>query len=358
MKYEYWMNQIPGIFLKTRNKIRHYVKSAKELYELSDCMIDAMTLLTEAEKNRIKQSKKQWDLEKEYEKLGKMGISFVTREDGRYPKKLIKIPDAPDALYVKGTLPDENDYTAAIVGARCCSEYGKAEALDISGTLSECGVSIISGMARGIDACGHRGALQKNGTTYAVLGCGVDVCYPSEHQNLYDEISIKGGIISEYPPKRPPIAAQFPQRNRIISGMSDVVLVIEARERSGSLITAEFALEQGRDVYALPGRISDSLSRGCNRLIKDGAGVILSAKDLQKDLGFASKNRSTNKKNKRKALEKQQMVVYSCLDLHAKSMDEIILESGLELLEVSSILSELVQKGYVREIFKNYYIRS
>ena len=358
MKYEYWLNQLPGIQLETRNKVRHYVADAKELYELSDKMIDAMTRLTETEKEKIKQGKKCKNLEEEYEALGQMGISFVTIKDSRYPQKLKEISNAPDALYVKGKLPQETDFLAAIVGARCCSEYGKAEALKISGHLTECGVQIVSGMARGVDGSAHHGALKENGTTYAVLGCGVDVCYPSEHQKLYDEILINGGILSEYPPGRAPIAAQFPKRNRIISGLSDIVIVIEAREQSGSLITADFALEQGRDVYALPGRISDSLSRGCNRLIKDGAGMILSAEDLQKDLGFDRKICGVNKKNKRKPLEKHQMVVYSCLDLHAKSMDEIIIESGLELFEVSSILLELMQKGYVKEVFKNHYIRS
>ena len=358
MKYEYWLNSMPGIHLETRNKIRHYVRNAKELYELPDKMIDAMTRLTEAEKEKIKQGKKCKNLAEEYEKLEKMGISFVTIGDSRYPKKLKEIINAPDALYVKGKLPEENEFLAAIVGARCCSEYGKAEALKIAGHLSDCGVKIVSGMARGIDGSAHYGALKENGTSYAVLGCGVDVCYPSEHQNLYDEILIEGGIFSEYPPGRPPIAAQFPQRNRIISGISDIVIVIEARERSGSIITADFALEQGKDVYALPGRISDSLSRGCNRLIKDGAGMILSAEDLQKDLCLSRKICGANEKNKRKPLEKQQMVVYSCLDLHARSMDEIILKTGLELFEVSSILLELIQKGYVREIFKNHYIRS
>lgn len=358
MKYEYWLNQLSGIDLRKRNLIRQYVANSQELYELSEKSLDAMTFLTETDRNKIKQSRKHWDLEEEYEKLRKMGIDFVIREDVRYPKKLKEIANAPDALYVKGKLPEENDYLAAIVGARCCSEYGKAETLKISASLADCGVHIVSGLARGIDANAHRGALQQKGTTYAVMGCGVDVCYPAEHQTLYDEIAKEGGILSEYPPGRAPFSYQFPQRNRIISGISDLVIVIEARERSGSLITADFALEQGRDVYALPGRISDSLSRGCNRLLKDGAGMILSVEDLQNDLGFEGKNRNANKKIKKKPLEKQEMVVYSCLDLHAKSMDEIITESGLELFEVSGILIELVKKGYIKEIFKNYYIRS
>lgn len=358
MIYEYWLNQIKGIGMQKRKVLYSCCKNAKEVYELGDRQLEELPFLSKKDKEAIKKSKLCWNLEEEYKKLGQAGIRFLTKESGEYPEKLKMIADAPDALYVKGKLPKQNVLSVAVVGARCCSEYGKAVAEEIAETLSAQGVYIVSGMARGIDSWGHIGALRQGRPTFAVLGCGVDVCYPPENQELYQRILAVGGVISEYPPKTEPLGRLFPARNRIISGLSDIVIVIEAREKSGSLITADFALEQGKDVYALPGRITDGLSGGCNRLIKQGAGIILSAEDLLKDLEIEAQKKGKVQKNKKNPLEKQQMVVYSGLDLQPKSMDEIILRTGLSFSEVSGILMELQQKGYIREIFKNYYIRS
>lgn len=175
---------------------------------------------------------------------------------------------------------------------------------------------------------------------------------------MYETIEKQGGIISEYPPKTAPIGGFFPARNRIISGISDIVVVIEAREKSGSLITADFAMEQGKDVYTLPGRVTDSLSGGCNRLIKQGAGIILSAEDFLKDLEIEAESKGKVEKFKKNLLEKPEMVVYSGLDFQPRSLDEIMTRTGMTLSEVSGILMELQQKGNIKEIFKNYYVRS
>ena len=358
MKYEYWLNNIEGIGTNKRKILYQSCGTAKAVYELNEKQLLEIPFLTERDRTQIEKSKGAWDVDTEYAKLAQRGIRFLTKDSAEYPKKLKQIADAPDAIYVKGVLPQEDAISVAIVGARCCSEYGKAVAKEIAEMLAAQGVCIISGMARGIDSCGHTGALRGNGKTCAVLGCGVEICYPPEHEKLYHEILKNGGIISEYTPFTQPLGRLFPARNRIISGLSDVVVIIEAREKSGSLITADFALEQGRDVYALPGRITDSLSGGCNRLIKQGAGIVLSAADLLEELKLEVMNTSGRGKIKKNLLEKRQMVVYSGLDLQARSIDEIICNTKMAPAEVGVILTELQQRGYIKEIFKNYYVRS
>ena len=209
--------------------------------------------------------------------MAERGIFFLSREEQLFPQRLTAIPDAPYSLYVKGTIPQEwNNKTVAIVGARRCSAYGRSVAEKIAGRLAASGAWVISGMASGVDGSGHTGALRKNGYTCAVLGCGADICYPKSNSRIYQEILEKNGaIISEYPPGTNPSAPLFPARNRIIAGLADVVVIVEAKIKSGSLITADYALEQGKDIYAVPGRMYDALSEGCNNLIRQGAGIIL-----------------------------------------------------------------------------------
>lgn len=230
-------------------------------------------------------------MEEEYYRLAEKGIRFITHLDPDYPSRLLSMYDFPAALYVKGDLPKEDEPAAAIIGARECSAYGRQTAEHMAKELAEAGVTIISGLARGIDGAGHKGALDGGGKTFAVLGCGVNICYPRSNYSLYTQIGEQGGLISEYPPDTPPLARNFPMRNRIISGLSDAVLVIEARKKSGSLITAQTGLDQGKDIYAVPGRITDSLSEGCNQLIASGAFVLLSAENLLENMGISYKKK-------------------------------------------------------------------
>ena len=211
---------------------------------------------------------------------GVSGCRFCCFDDPGFPARLKDIPEPPYGLFVRGQLPEPGRPSCAIVGARMCSAYGKEQAEQFASALSAAGVNIISGMARGIDGIAQHAAVRRGGHSYAVLGCGADVCYPEENRGLYSALQESGGIISEYLPGTPASARLFPQRNRIISGLSDLVLVIEARERSGTLITVDAALEQGREIYALPGRVSDSLSRGANRLIRQGAGIATCPDDI------------------------------------------------------------------------------
>ena len=278
--------------------------------------------------------------------------------DGEYPGRLLELQDFPYALYVKGRLPDQESKKAAIVGARRCTPYGEKYAVEFGKILAGCGIEIISGLAHGIDGMGQRGALMGGGRTFAVLGSGADVCYPREHIGLYvDILNQGGGILSEYPPGTPPLPQNFPPRNRIISGLSDAVLVMEAREKSGSLITADLALEQGRDVYALPGPVNSELSIGCNRLIQQGAGLLLDPESLLNEWNFNVSGRTGKEDKNKKMLETTEKLVYSCLGLYPKNVDRLVEETKLGAGELLNILVSLELQGYIREISKNYYIK-
>ena len=233
--------------------------------------------------------------------LEKQGIKVVSVNDRDYPAKLLPYNHRPEYLFYKGRLPDRDKPVVAMVGARACSNYGRKMARALARELSENGVQIISGMARGIDTYSQIGALEGGTPTFAVLGSGVDVCYPTENIELYNDILKNGGIISEYPPGAGPIAWHFPLRNRIISGLSDKVIVVEAREKSGSLITVEWALEQGKDVMAVPGRVGEKLSDGCNCLIRAGAGIITGANDVLNDIQYSGSKNENEKKQKEKS---------------------------------------------------------
>lgn len=227
---------------------------------------------------------KDWDkILRQLELVNKADIRIVTYLDALYPKNLLNIYDRPAFLFVAGRL-EKDDVSLAVVGSRHASTYGRYTTDRISRELALRGVTIVSGMARGIDSCAHRGAISAKGRTIAVLGSGLDVIYPPENKKLFAAISQNGAVISEYPPGTEPLAYHFPARNRIISGMSYGVLVVEAGEKSGSLITAKLAMEQGREVFAIPGAIDSASSRGANSLIKQGAKLIDNVDDILEDI--------------------------------------------------------------------------
>lgn len=211
-------------------------------------------------------------------------IRVLSQQDPEYPERLRKIPGPPKKLYVLGRVPSERVLTVALIGARDCSEYGKYVAAGLGAALGLKGIQVVSGMARGIDGIGQEAALDAGGSSFGVLGCGPDICYPAGNRRIYEKLKLRGGLLSEYPPGTPPFPGHFPPRNRIVSGLADVVVVVEAREKSGTLITVDMALEQGREVYVVPGRMTDPLSAGCNRLLKLGAGLILNEEEFLEEL--------------------------------------------------------------------------
>lgn len=327
---------------------------ANRIYNIEEKELRECSALREQDIQAILKSRKTWDAEKEYEKLERAGITFLLCAGEGYPERLRNIPSPPFAIYQKGKPFDESRLTVAIVGARKCTNYGETMARKIAGELADYGAIIVSGLARGIDGAAQRGALDHGGISHGVLGCGVDLCYPREHIGLYTDLQEQGSVLSELPPKSPPLPQHFPARNRIISGLSDVVLVIEAREKSGSLITADMALEQGKDVFALPGPVDSDLSRGCHALIRQGAGILTSVSDLLEDLGvehcqFAEKNKFV--------LENAENLVYSCLDLYPKSLNQIVDETQLPAAELIKILISLELQGYIKELSKHYFVR-
>lgn len=357
-KYAYWLSNIRGLTAYKIARLKQEGYLARDVYGLGESALFHMGFLREEDVEHIILSRKSWNLEREWQHMMEQGIGFVSLEDENYPKKLAAIIHAPYALYYTGSLPDEDKTRVAIVGARTRSAYGELVAEELGKALARTGVDVISGMARGIDADGHRGALDGGGNTYAVLGCGVDVCYPKSNRYLYEKIRCHGGILSEYAPHTQPHAAFFPQRNRIISGLSDYTVVIEARIKSGSLITADFAMEQGREVYALPGRISDSLSQGCNRLIAQGAGAVTSVEDFLKELQLDTTNLCRQINFHKNLLEKDEMMVYSLFDFCPVGLGTLVEQTEYGLSEMLEILGRLEQKGFVKETIPNFYVNT
>lgn len=300
--YDYWLASADGIGLKTFLKLRDAGLSSYDLYQMTALELDSLHKdgLLDARAVLSLKQKLHADIQKDYEKLQNKQIKVLFPWDSSYPNRLLRIPDPPLTLFLRGTLPPQDSLSVAIVGARCCSSYGAYVARELGKALALEQISVVSGMATGIDGISQKSALDAEGAVFAVLGCSIDICYPQGNKALYQGLwdSKKCGILSEYRPTTEPKPSLFPPRNRIISGLSDVVVVIEAKLKSGTLITVDMALEQGKEVYALPGRITDRLSDGCNRLLKDGANILLSPEhfieSITRDILPLIKERSTS----------------------------------------------------------------
>lgn len=291
-------------------------------------------------------------------------IRVMAFTEPTYPQRLAAIPDPPPLLYYTGEWRERDALAVAIVGGRQASPAGRALTEDIAAALAEAGWTVVSGMARGIDAAAHRGALAAQGRTIAVLGCGVDRTYPPEHDELRRQIDAQGIVVSELPVGMPPQSHHFPKRNRIISGLSLGVLVAEARVSSGSLITAALALEQGREVFALPGSPRDERCRGSNRLIRDGAKLIESAADILEELApqvdvapASGAVRSTARSGTLGALTPEEQRVYDILSDEAQPVDAVIEQAGLSAAQVSATLLALELRGHVRQLPGQQYVR-
>lgn len=337
------MADIEAFFRMRKNELRKVLEGLR----IPDRILESLLIVRE------------FEYFTEYEDACRDGIHFVTREDQEYPGRLRNIPGAPYYLYYKGSLPLDECPSLAIIGARNCSVYGQEIALCFSKVLAECGVQIISGMARGIDGYAHKGALQAHGYTCGVLGFGMDVCYPKEHMGLKKELEQEGGVVTEYAIGTPGLSQNFPARNRLIAGFSDAVLVIEAAKRSGTLITAECALEQGKMVYAIPGRIGDRLSEGCNELIRDGGKIVIGPEDILPEFQLKLENMSLNCKNQKNkiVLETQEKIVYACLDLEPRHIEQLVLLTKLPQDVLLLCLMRLEMVGYIKQPVKNYYVK-
>lgn len=283
---------------------------------------------------------------------------IVKSDDSDYPERLVKIKGAAEKLYVRGKLPDPDKKTVAIVGARNASDYGLTLAKTIARILTLNDVQVVSGLAMGIDTAGHMGAIELEKPTFAVLGCGVDICFPSHNSNVYERIlDYGGGIISELEIGTPPLPHNFPLRNRIISGLADVVIVVEARDKSGSLITADYALDQGKTIFACPGRVGDSLSRGTNNLIKQGAYILTSADDVLEHLGLIVDGLIPKKEKDMSTLDYFERVIYDALQNETLHIDQIVEKVKLPVTKCLNIIMSLELNGFVETTINNYYRR-
>ncbi len=281
--YAFWLVSVPWIGQGAVPALLKAFGSPEEIYKRSD---DELRY-GKSRKNGIEallEYRRTHDIFSEYERFLKSGMKLTFVWDMDYPGRLLHIPDPPIALFYYGNLPEKDRLSVAVIGARMCSGYGAKLAGELGSELGKNGVNVISGMAAGIDGISQMAALSSGGASYGVLGSGADICYPESNRTLYERLKENGGIISSYPPGTKAIAGFFPPRNRIVSGLADAVVVLEARARSGTLITVNMALEQGRDIYAAPGRLGDELSAGCNGLIGHGASVYLSPEIFMRDL--------------------------------------------------------------------------
>ena len=297
-----------------------------------------------------------WDeAEKEIVKADRAGVKIVPFTDSNYPARLRMITDPPPLLYLKGEIRQEDEKAVAIVGSRSTSDYGRRVARDLCRGLASFGFTVVSGMARGIDGTAHETALNAGGRTLAVLGSGVDCVYPAEHDKLYQRISENGAVISEFPMGTRPLAFNFPARNRLISGLSLGVVVVEATEKSGSLITAGLALEQGREIFAVPGEVGSSRSRGAHRLIRQGAKLVETVDDIIEEIApqlvaRGGKAQSAPKPSLPQNLGDESQKIFSLFQERALQIDEVIESSGYSPSRVLEILLELELDGYIKQL--------
>ena len=364
-KYLYWLANVGGLGTAGRERLLEAFGTGAAVYGAQEKHL-AMVL----EKNKLEsllEMRKSWDVDKEYAQLQEKQISFSCTADEDYPERLRNIPDHPFGIYCKGRMPQPQKLSVAVVGARECSDYGRFIATELGRELGEAGIQVISGMARGIDGISQLAALDAGGESYAILGNGVDICYPRDNRPIYDRMLVQGGILSTYPPGTAPKPQLFPPRNRIVSGLADVLVVVEARQKSGTLITVDMALEQGREVYAVPGRITDRLSDGCNKLVKDGALVFLSPRDFMEGLrqSFTEKLACCTPKQAKTAegstlppITPEEAVVLETLDMYPQPLERIRDQLQVKLTErgfrtfsnnLLTILMHLCLKGVAKQ---------
>ncbi len=352
------LSHVTGLGTILIRRLGEYFGSYEAVWKCDSRALNKTYILNERRQDAFWEChKREEEMRKEYELLEQKQIGYIAYFEEEYPKRLLPYRDSPVGLFVKGNLPDEYAPTVAIVGARNCTEYGKQAAEYLAYELASHGIQILSGLAFGVDRAAHEGCLRAEGKTFAVMGCGVNICYPRENYRLYTEIETTGGIISEFVPGTSPAAMNFPMRNRIISGLSDVVIIAEAREKSGSLITGDLALEQGKEVFALPGRINDPLSAGCNRLLQMGAAVCLGPKDILDFFGLDTRVTSRENKKSEKRLAKREKLVYSFIDSRPKSLEEIVTFCQIPVTEVLESLMTLELSGYIQSCGNQNYCR-
>ena len=359
--YLLWLSRVDGIGFKKANYLLEHFGSAEAIWHAEPAEIREACGWNEKLAEILLSSRKEDSLNDWLIELEEKEIEFYSYWHPRYPRLLRAISDPPIGIYVRGELPDDDIDTVAIIGARKCSRYGATVAYEIAKELGKTNVVVVSGMARGIDSEGHRGIMDGDGKTIAVLGCGVDVCYPPENRELMEQIIKNGCVISEFPPGTPAIPGHFPSRNRIIAGLSEMVVVVEAGKKSGTLITADLALDYGRDVFVVPGNVTSALSKGTNELIKQGCPIITEGNDILLALGIAYKEEEKVKFKIKTAenISAEEKEIYDLMETETPiSAETLCRKLHKDIQDVQYILSLLELSGYIIKIPQAGYVRA
>lgn len=342
--YQAMLLTAPGIGSLKLKKLVEYYGDAQTVWSLQQKTLLESKILSAKEMDGLVLLRERTDIEETLERWTQMGVHICSLDDKEYPNLLRNIFDPPPLLFYRGHIHGDSLYLA-VVGSRRSTPYGRNVAHSFCEKLARSGVTIVSGAAKGIDAAAHEGALAAGSGTVAVLGCGVDIVYPAENAHLLKHIPSMGCLISEYPPGTPPTPGQFPARNRIVAGMSVGVLVVEAAEKSGALITADFALNENREVFAVPGSIFSNVSRGAHRLIQQGARLVGSAEDLLDELGLSTPSPAGIVQEALGVASKN--VLNEISYEHTVAVDELVRRLKMDVSQLAVILLQLELAGYV-----------
>ncbi|HLG31061.1 MAG TPA: DNA-processing protein DprA [Candidatus Brocadiales bacterium] len=356
------LNMTKGIGVITYKRLLERFGSPKTVLEASKRELREVAGIGEELAGRITQSSNDVDVDTEFSLAEEIGVKIVPYTSDDYPHNLKSIYDPPLILYIKGELKETDAIALAIVGSRRSTYYGQSQAERMSASLAGMGFCIVSGLARGIDAAAHRGALKAKGRTIAVLGNGMSTIYPPEHKELAERIAENGALISELPMRTPPDGRNFPPRNRLISGLSLGVVVVEASPGSGSIITAQWALEQGKEVFAVPGNIDNPYSRGTHKLIKEGAKLVECVDDIIEELGPLAETLRTPEGQsiedpRSLALNEQEKKIFSVLSSNPMGIDEVTAVTGLSPSSVASTLMILEIKKLIKQLAGKRFVK-
>ena len=346
-RYILWLSRISGISGKIKLRLFEYFNDAEAIFRAKRYELEATGFLNTKNVYKILSEQDSNLLDGYIKGLEKTDMGFVPITSDKYPALLKEIHVPPLGIYYLGTLPSQESCYISIIGSRKCTEYGLSISHRFSSELAGAGIVIVSGMARGVDSMAHRGALDADGVTVAVLGCGADVCYPPENKALMRRIQERGCVISEYPPGTKPTLGYFPERNRIISGISRATIVVEAGCRSGTLITVDQALNEGREVMAVPGNITSKMSEGTNHLIRQGASLVTSSEEILEHLGIEF---DTLKKDDYSVLAPVEKLVYDCIEFEPTAIDFIYDKLNAAPGEVNYVLTLLEMRKLIRRI--------
>lgn len=349
------LNMIPGIGSKRLADLLDFFKTPGRIFEAEER--DLIPIVGENLSRAISVFDRN-SLEKEFASAKRAGIKIITIFDPDYPNALKEIPGAPIVLYVWGEIRAEDELAVGIVGSRRASFYGLSQSEKFAAELAVYGITIVSGMAKGVDTYAHRGALKVSGRTIAVIGSGFNQIYPPENKELAKEISCSGAVISEFSMDTPALAQNFPRRNRLISGLSKSILITEAAKNSGALITADFALEQGKDVLALPGRIDSATAVGSNNLLKQGAKLITCCQDILQEMNLNFEAANLKEKETQPDFDGEEGKIYGCIGSQASSIDDLIEKTSFPCNRVLDYLLKLQIKKLIRQLPGKQFVRN